>query len=219
MPGEYGKIERKIWDSRTFKRLSQDAQMLWFYLCSCRHGNMLGLFILKPGYATEDLEWSKERLDKGLLELLSIERSNGKEPGMIKYDKENRVVFLKSNFDTNQITNGNQAKGAIKVINELPNTPLLVDLKDIIEPLYKDVYKDLWKALCEAVKKPFANTVTVSVAVAEEVTGEEKGKKVEAEASLFELPTTEDINECAIPKIKEYINQLSDTLYQESIFP
>ena len=88
----------------------------------------------------------------------------------------------------------------------------------IIKPV-SEPSQVFWVGLCEAVKMPFANTVTVSVAVAEEVTGEEKGKKVEAEASPFQFPTDEDINECAIPKIKKYINGLADLLYQEKIFP
>jgi len=64
--GEYSKIQKRIWNSPTFNRLSEDAKFLWFYLLTCPHGNILGLFVLKPGYACADLGWSEERFRKRL---------------------------------------------------------------------------------------------------------------------------------------------------------
>jgi hypothetical protein len=32
---EYARIERKIWNSLTIQKLSEDTRLVWFYLLSC----------------------------------------------------------------------------------------------------------------------------------------------------------------------------------------
>ncbi len=55
---EYSKVQNRIWNSKTFLQLNEDSKFLWLYLLTCPHGNIVGLFVLKPGYAQEDLGWS-----------------------------------------------------------------------------------------------------------------------------------------------------------------
>jgi len=161
---EYGKIERRIWNSHTFHSLTDDGKILWMYLLTCPHSNMLGCFVLKPGYALEDLEWEKNRYKKALSELLSIDLSNGQGKGLIDHDPSNHLILIKNHLEEgrNPITNGNQERGAIKILSELPKSPLISILKDLFKALYKEQYKALYQALC--------NTVAVTVAVAVTVT-------------------------------------------------
>jgi len=195
---EYGRIERRIWNSKTFNQLSDDGKIFWMYLLTCPHGNMLGCFVLKPGYVMEDLNWDSERYKKALSDLLSVQLSNGNGKGLIKYDPEYSLILIKNHFEEgrNPITNINQEKGAVKILGELPKSPLLSILKERIEALYKDRYKALSKALC--------NTVSVSVSVLKEV--------------AFAPPSKEEINESSIIKINADLEEVTKALYESKIF-
>jgi hypothetical protein len=52
----YAQINRKVWNTSCFRSLSKEARDLFFYLTTCPHGNMLGIFVLRPGYALDDLQ-------------------------------------------------------------------------------------------------------------------------------------------------------------------
>ena len=205
---EYGKIERRIWNSKTFHRLSDDGKTFWMYLLTCPHSNMIGCFILKPGYALEDLQWSKEKYDNALSEVLSVELSNGQGKGLIEHDPEHNLILIKNHFEEgrNPITNTNQEKGAIKILSELPKSPLISILKDHIDALYKDHYKALSKALC--------NTVTVAVTV----TVTEKVDEAEPENDSYAPPSKEEINESSLKKITADLDKITEELYQSKIF-
>lgn len=162
----YSRIERKIWNSLTFKRLSEDGQRLWLYLLSCPHGNIIGLFVLKAGYVMEDLEWNRKRFDKVFSEVLTVPLSNGQGKGLVSYDEENKMILIKNFLEHNPITNPNQIKAAIKKVTDLPVSYLFQHLKVYIKGFNKDLYKDL----CEVLGKPIA--VTVAVTEEESLVGE-----------------------------------------------
>ena len=158
----YAQINRKVWNTAQFRGLSRDARELFFYLATCPHGNMIGIFVLRPGYALDDLQWGadRERYSKSLAELLAI--------GLIKYDPKNEIIL-----DTEQIVkhppiNENVVKAAIKLINNLPNTPLFQDLKLLTESLGISYLK----SLAELLGKRYANTITITVTETITVKGE-----------------------------------------------
>lgn len=211
---EYARIERRIWNSPTFRKLSEDGQRLWFYILTCPHGNILGTFIFKFGYVTEDLNWGKDQLSKALSEVLSIGLSNG-DKGLVKYDAENKLLFIRNHFEEgrNPITNSNQEKGAIKKLKELPNSPLLKDLKDRIEALYKDRYKDLLEALSEALCN------TVSVSVSEPLKKQEhENTPLEKEDKDAPLESDQSINNSLIEERIEDIKKSISQLVKRDIF-
>ena len=158
---EYSKIQKRIWNSRTFHHLSEDAKFLWFYILTCPHSNMLGLYVLKPGYVHEDLGWSNQRFSKSFNELLNIQLSNGCQ-GLIKYDSDNNLILIKNFLEHNPLQNPNQVTAAIKKIRDLPISPLFKDLKLFIEQLQQP--------FIEPVTVTVAETVSVTVAEAEEKT-------------------------------------------------
>ncbi len=203
---EYGKIERRIWNSETFNRLSDDGKTFWMYLLTCPHSNMIGCFILKPGYALEDLQWDKKRYKNALSEVLSVKLSDGQGIGLIDHDAKHNLILIKNHFEEgrNPITNTNQEKGAIKILSELPKSPLISILKERINALYKDRYKALSKALC--------NTVAVAVTVTE------KGGEEETENDSYAPPSQEEINESSLKKIQADLDKITEELYQSKIF-
>jgi len=116
---DYGKISTSIWNSRKFRALpTDDSKMLYFYLHTCTHVNSVGCFILREGYAAEDLGWDRERYQKGI-ETLS-------EGGLIQYDDHEKLVRIVNFFRFDPFANVNHAKGAVKLALALPDCHLKV---------------------------------------------------------------------------------------------
>ena len=161
--GEYSKIQKRIWNSPTFNRLSEDAKFLWFYLLTCPHGNILGLFVLKPGYACADLGWSEERFRKALQELLTIPLSNGYEKGLISYDEKTCLLLIKNYLEHNPLANPNQVKAALAKLEELPISPLFQEFKRLLKQLDKPLYKPLLEWLDKRLPKSVTVTETVTI--------------------------------------------------------
>jgi len=155
---EYAKVQKRIWNSKTFSNLSEDARLLWLYLLTCPHGNMVGLFVLKPGYVQEDLQWSSQRFTKSFTELLTIPLSNGCH-GLVKYDENTKVIWIKNYLEHNPLINPNQVKAAVQKIRALPYSELFQDVKLFVQSLGKPLYESLGSLLGKPV------TVTVAVTV------------------------------------------------------
>ena len=162
--GQYARIQTRIWNSATFQGLSDDARLLWFYLLTCPHNNLLGMYVLKEGYALEDLGWPSKRFAKPLGELLAVPLTDGSN-GLACYDESTKVMLIKNYLEHNPLENPNQVKAGIKIINELPNTTLFQQFKQIVEGFGKPLYEPLHKRLVERLGKPVTVTVTVTEAV------------------------------------------------------
>lgn len=184
----YAQINRKVWNTSQFRALSQDARELFFYLTTCPHGNMLGIFVLRPGYALDDLQWGtdRKRFAKGLAELL--------EQGLFEYDSKNEIILDREQIEKHPPENPNQVRAAIKLINSLPKTPLFQSLKLLVEQLGKQFLEPLAKQLGERFGKPVTETVTETetVTVTEERIG---GKPPKRTHKIFSIPSVQEISE------------------------
>jgi hypothetical protein len=185
MPSEtihYAKINRKVWNTCQFRSLSQDARELFFYLTTCPHGNQLGIFVLRPGYALDDLQWGikSERFNKGLEELL--------DRGLFKYDHQKQVVLDLEQVDKHPPDNPNQVAFCIKLINTLPKTELFLDLKELIQKLDKPFLKPLAERLAERLGK---QEVKEEVKVKEETQGDQK--RDQKPRAAFVQPALEEV--------------------------
>jgi hypothetical protein len=158
---DYGKVYSKFWSSENIQRLSDDGRMLALYLMTCQHNTISGVFRLPDGYATEDLNWSSERVSKGFSELF--------ENGFCNRCETTKWVWVIKHFDWNPPENPNQLKAAKKCAQQIPNECrwksgfmrvwgeyLGFDKAEIPEPLENP---------SETLSKP----VAVAVAVAESV--------------------------------------------------
>jgi hypothetical protein len=140
----YQKIHSQIWNDEKFIQLTPQQQRLFFYILTCPHGNLIGLYVLKEGYAREDLKSFGKDFRKDLTKLIDL--------GLIEYDNSVSVVFIKNFLKHNPITNPNQVKAADKTIKELPKTYLIQRLKGLI--------KGLNEVLLEVLLKPEEETET-----------------------------------------------------------
>jgi hypothetical protein len=197
----YAQINRKVWNTCQFRSLSPEARELFFYLTTCPHGNMLGIFVLRPGYALDDLQWGsdRERFMKPFKELL--------DKGLFKYDLKAEIILDMEQLEKHPPINPNQVIAIIKIINSLPKTPLFQDLKLLAESLHKPLLEPLIERLGER----YAHTVTVT----EAVTVLKEGTA----GAPFELPTKEEIQESSDPKLEEDIGKVCQRLYEDKIFP
>lgn len=125
----YGRISEAYWHDDVIRGLSEPARYFMLYLMSCPHGNRLGLFVLAPAYAAEDLDcdsgtWDGRRVIQILEELV--------EKGRIRWDRPNRVVFVRYYLRHNVLSNGSVVKGALNELAGLPRTELFLDLLEAV---------------------------------------------------------------------------------------
>ncbi len=151
----YAKVTRKIWHTAQFRALSREARELYLYIITCPHGNMLGMFVLRPGYVVDDLRLSsRQRFAQLLGELLHQH--------LVAWDEEAEIILDLEYLDKHPLDNPNQVKAAVKKLDELPKTKLFSDLKQLIERLGKPLYEPLLKRLDERLGQPVTVTVTVT---------------------------------------------------------
>lgn len=134
---EFGRVETVIWQNRKFRDLSDDGRLLWLYVLCCPHGNAVGCFVLPDGYIAADLDWSFERVERTVSELLA--------KGRIERDKPTSLTWVKGWWGHNTIENPNVAKAAMKAIGSLPKCPVLsgflTDFERFPKPLAKLLYE------------------------------------------------------------------------------
>lgn len=137
----YYKIHSMIWYDSRFIALTPEQQRLFFYLFTCPHGNLLGIFVLREGYVCEDLRISPDDFKRDLTKLI--------ENDFIEYDFKNSVILIKNFLEYNPITNTNQLKSASKIIHSLPKTELIAKFEVLIEGLHEGLSKGLLEVLNE----------------------------------------------------------------------
>jgi hypothetical protein len=136
----------KIWHDEKFIKLTPQQQRLFFYILTCPHGNLSGIFVLKPGYAVEDLKCLPKDFKKDLSRLCEM--------NLVSYDFENAVILIHNFLKHNPITNPNQKKAVVSQLLALPNSPLL--------KIFIDNHKDLTEGLREVLLKPETESETVT---------------------------------------------------------
>lgn len=150
---DYGKVQTAFWTSADIQSLSDDAKMLALYLLSSPHTNQIGCFRLPDGYAAEDLKWGTERVTKGFQELSTN--------GFATRDEASKWVVIHKFTRWNEIENPNQAKAAVKLFEQVPDTcpvkPMLARaLRDFSPRFPAEVWKP-FETLSEGLEEQFRN--------------------------------------------------------------
>lgn len=109
---DYGTIDSGVWKHPDFKALSGDAKLLFCYLRSCDHGNILGCFHLPMLYIGADLGWGSKRVISTFKELLPNR--------FAVYCEATEFVLLPKHITKLPFQNQNQAKGALKIFSDIP---------------------------------------------------------------------------------------------------
>lgn len=110
---DYGKVYTAIWASSSFRSLSEDGRALALYLLTCQHGTITGTFRMPDGYASEDLQWTSQRVSKGFGELFAN--------GFANRCETTKWVWVVNFLEWNPPENPNQQKAAAKQIKQVPD--------------------------------------------------------------------------------------------------
>lgn len=116
MEGVYRKVYIRIWRDDDFRGLSEEGKLLFFYLLTCPHGHLSGIFVMPVGYAMEDLGWDAAEIRAPWNE---IERNE-----MILYDHRAKVLLLPNFLKYNPFENRNTVINAVRNVEQLPETHL-----------------------------------------------------------------------------------------------
>jgi len=153
---KYGTIDNAIWRHAVFKSLDDDSKLLFFYLKTCGHQNMIGCFHLPLGYIVADIKWSDKKVRQTLRKLF--------DKGFVMVDYDLEIMLLPKHLIKHRLQNTNQAKGAETLFNDIPKK----------FKYYKELAEIL--LLSEWVSKGFRNRlesvtnyITVSVSITETV--------------------------------------------------
>jgi len=182
----YQKIEVQMWNDEKFVPLSAAEKYLFLYLLTSPHSNCLGAFVLKPGYAADDLGWEREQYLETLNSLSA--------KGFVTVDLTLYLTVVNNYLKHNPPDNQNQFKAILNMLVSLPQSPLLNT-----SIAYLQGFAERFSLpLPEQFSKPFAKpvTVTVTVAVTEKpsLSSSSSVKVIEKEAKdvVEEKPKTEN---------------------------
>lgn len=156
----YGRVIRKTWRSVKFRKLDDLSKLVLLYLWTCQPGeSSSSIFYIGFGTIADDLGKPLEMVTECLSALEA--------DGWFRYDHEARVVFLPRQLGYDPPTNPNQLMSFITRTRELPDTPLVAEYYQQLEPYVERFGEALPKALQEAftkgLRQPFRNPVPVPV--------------------------------------------------------
>lgn len=148
----YIKLHDTFWGDLKRKGVTSEGKLLFSYLLSCPHHNIIGLYYLPLAYVSADLGWGMDTVSKGFAEL--------SEKGFISYDDTAEMVLVRNFLKHNPLDNGNVEKKAAATAAQVPETTLLQELAEIMEGFAKQ-----YPRLYETVSERYANTITITKAI------------------------------------------------------
>jgi hypothetical protein len=148
----YVKIATRFWSDEKTSLLKDEEKLLFLYVMTSPHSNMVGFYVLPKLYIMHDLEWSTQRLSKPFDKLL--------EDGFIKYCDKTSVILIPNFLKYNTIQNRNQAIGAIKALKEVPKNSLYPHFYECLKQYAKPFVKLFTEQLPILLDKRYANTET-----------------------------------------------------------
>ena len=193
----FTKIHHLMWQDQKFKELSDHGKLIFIYLCTTPHRNMLGLYYLPMAYGSEDLGMDIQQYKEGFNELLS--------KGFIEHDETVKMVFIKNFLKHNAMENGNQIKAAIKVLDALPITGLEQLLLQRIEQLGKGYMEPLAKQLKKRLGKGYSKQEEVEEEVKEEVDCKTEEDDLSNLIKYYESIVGKDVTPNQTDKLKEFM--------------
>lgn len=151
----YGKVHGSFWRDMEDEGVSDGGMLLFLYLITCEHRNIIGLYRLPFAYVSADLRCDLETVSKRFAELV--------EKGFVKYDESTKVVFVRNFLKYNPLDNANVEKNAVKAVQELPKTALLREFETVLKG-----FGNRYETLLETVSNSITVTITKTITITEE---------------------------------------------------
>jgi hypothetical protein len=147
--GRYRRTYVRIWRHPGFLALGDAERNLSLYALTGPQTNRIGLFVMSPAAAAEDLGMVPQTLTK---RLANVCRTFG-----WRYDKAARVIWIPSWWKWNPPENVNVLKGNLKDLSELPSCALLGEFANHLAYLPETFHQTFREALKERYPKPSPN--------------------------------------------------------------
>lgn len=155
---EYGRIYKKLWRNKKFKKSSDDGKIVILYVYTSPHSNMIGYYYLPIEYIIVDLKWSAARIKKAFRE--------GLDKAFYEYDYDADIVLVSKWFEYNGNFNTNQLKKAVGELSEVPDNQLAQQFESYV----KGFSEPLWESFRKGIPEKTLCSVTVTVPVTVPVT-------------------------------------------------
>lgn len=141
----YATVQTEIWRNPDFRALPKDLRILFLYLLTSEHSNMIGYYYLPLAYIHHDTQFSIEMVPAMLRELCEREK--------VAYDFNREVVLLKRYLHWNPVRGENMIKGALGAAKGVPKGVLLGDFVKCAKKFCPD-YKARWDGLLTGNEPP-----------------------------------------------------------------
>ena len=220
----YATVHTKMWQDNKFRALDQPDRMLFLYLLTSPHGNMIGYYYLPKAYIAADTGMDARQVEGSMQTLHRL--------GMVLYDDEAQMVLLKQFLKYNPISNENQVKGAVQLIKELPESWLLMEFLSCIEahcPDHIDRFRDICKghaspliAPSEPLRSPYeAPSNGLGMPIEEQVQDQVQDQVQQQEGVQGEEPAAAYWDRMSVgrmnPRIKEEIEAYYDDGFSDTM--
>jgi len=148
----YTKIHDRIWSMFRRRGLNSTERLVYIYLFSCSHRNVIGFYRLPLSYISEDLELSLKTVKK-IIDSLKMKN-------LVSYSENDSMILIKKFLDSNPIPNPNVEIKAAKLAesSELPDCDLWEEMLEEVEPLMvklSTLYSSVLKRFCKRYGKQF----------------------------------------------------------------
>ncbi len=137
----YSKIYACFWQDEAVQAMSMPTRYMALYLLTCPHKNLIGYYYLPKAYAREDLCMDAEAFEASLGELIAS--------GFCSYNEKSKTVLIPNYLKYNPMDNEKVVISALKVISEIPKSPLDAEFVKVLETYSRPFYG----ALINEVKK------------------------------------------------------------------
>lgn len=119
----YSRVSARFWTDETSSKWNDRAKLAALYVLTCEHRHLEGIYKLPPQYACADLHWTMKTWKSACTVL--------QESGFLKWDSRTNVILIVNALRYQAPENPNQTSAALRRINDLPDTPLLQEFRDL----------------------------------------------------------------------------------------
>ncbi|HHW14975.1 MAG TPA: hypothetical protein GXX28_08600, partial [Firmicutes bacterium] len=144
MDPRYSQIHSQLWGDEKFAALSEGDKLLFLYLLTSPHCNMVGYYRLPLAYAAADLGWDAQKVADGLTRLAP----------MVVYDRAASVVLIRHYLEYNPVKSPSQVTGALKQIKAVPKNCLWSEFVVAAKQYAMELARNL-DTLCDTLATPY----------------------------------------------------------------
>lgn len=148
---EYRRVYTRIWNDKKFLALTDDAQLIFFFLMTHPTQTALGAFRGTRAGLAEEKRWPLDRF------MAAFDALRG--AGMVEFDDAAHLVWVVNALKYDRPESPNVIRFWSRQFHALPESQIRARIHDKIEALFKGIWRDLGKGFREAFREAFAEAL------------------------------------------------------------